>query len=130
MGGRERRCSHKNYVIIGMMKVSRQYKKILPYRQNFFNAKGGVICEADHEMEENADSIVWHERKNLYRAFPARFFGSCSTAFYTADLYSSFSTAWDDDARNMPNQNSAVLLIVMRRTFPFEPIEPENLFRW
>ena len=67
MGGRERRCSHKNYVIIGMMKVLRQYKKFLPYRQNFFNAKGGVICEADHEMEENADSIVWHERKNFYR---------------------------------------------------------------
>lgn len=62
-------------------------------------------------------------------AFPARFFGSCSTAFYTADLYSSFSTAWDDDARNRPNQNSAVLLMVMRRTFPFEPIESENLFR-
>lgn len=40
MGGRERRCSHKNYVIIGMMKVSRQYKKILPYRKKFFNAKG------------------------------------------------------------------------------------------
>ena len=35
------RCSHKNYVIIGMVKVSRQYKKFLPYRQNFFNAKEG-----------------------------------------------------------------------------------------
>lgn len=30
----------KNYVIIGMVKVSRQYKKILPCRQKFFNAGG------------------------------------------------------------------------------------------